>query len=144
MPKEFVGEAVYAALGDVKGLSFLLARADIARADLAVALQKAGAEVKEVAAYRIVPSEGGIVDSNRQPHFITLTSSASARSTIERLEQLGLGSWLRRSGIVCIGPVTAATVRELGYEVAETAEQYTTDGIVETLLRLSRREVAHA
>jgi uroporphyrinogen-III synthase len=144
MPQEFVSEAIFRTLGEVSGKRFLLARADLARADLAVALRKAGADVTEVAAYRIVASEGELLDLKKKPDFITLTSSASAKATVEKLLQQGLDAWLRHIPIVCIGPITAATVRDLGYRVAGTAKEYTTDGLVEVLLELSGKELANA
>lgn len=144
MPKEFVAEAIFGELGDVKEKRFLLARADLARADLAIALRKAGATVNEVAAYRIVTSEGHALDTKRKPDFITLTSSSAAKATLERLQQHGLDLWLKKVPIVCIGPVTAATVQQMGYRVAATAKEYTTDGLIETLIQLSGQEMASA
>ena len=140
MPSEFVAEAIFPQLGDVSGKRFLLARADLARQNLAEALRKAGAVVAEVAAYRIVPSKGGTLDKRKRPHFITLTSSSSARATLERLVHQGLEPWLKKIPIVCIGPITAATVREMGYRVGAMAKEYTTDGLIETLVQLSSKE----
>ena len=131
VPDEYVAEAIFKHLPDVKGKKFLLARADIARPDLAILLRNAGAEVTEVAAYRIISASPEAL--KERPDFITLTSSSAARATLEGLEK---ENWLRETPLVCIGPVTAATVREMGYEVAATAEQYTTDGIIKALVSL--------
>jgi uroporphyrinogen-III synthase len=121
----------------------LLARADIARKDLAHALRARGAEVVEVDAYRIVsarPKKGTI----ERPDYITVTSSSAVRGTLELLAQQGLESWLREIPIVCIGPITEATVRELGYTPAATATEYTISGLIQALETLAQGDLLHA
>lgn len=54
VPDEYVAEAILGSLGDVRGLRFLLPRADIAREALAAGLRERGAAVTEVVAYRTV------------------------------------------------------------------------------------------
>ena len=61
MPDEFRAEAVAEALkatGDLRGVRFLLPRADIARELLAEELRQAGAQVTEVTAYRTLLAGG--------------------------------------------------------------------------------------
>jgi uroporphyrinogen-III synthase len=41
----------------------------------------------------------------------------------------------RRGAVVSIGPVTSATCRELGLEVAEEADPHDLDGLVAALVR---------
>jgi uroporphyrinogen-III synthase len=144
MPAEYVAEAIVRELPRIESQRFLLARADIARPDLAKLLKRRGAEVTEVAAYHVVASEDVSMDPKLMPDFITLTSSASAKATLQGLLKRGLGAWLLRVPIVCIGPVTAATVREMGYRVAAIAKPYTTDGIIASLNNLSNGETAKA
>lgn len=144
MPNEFVAEAIYGALGPVSGKRFLLARADLARADLATLLRRANAIVTEVTAYRIVPSEGPALDPKKKPHYITLTSASAARATLDRLLQHGLDAWLKKIPIVCIGPITAAAVKEMGYAVAAMAKEYTTDGLIEVIVQMRAKDVANA
>lgn len=132
MPSEYISEAIAEALGDVAGKRFLLARADIARRDLAEILISKGAAVTEVAAYRIVsPTSSELPE--RAPDVITLTSSAAARGTRDALASAGYEDWMRKAALICIGPITAATVRELGYEPAVIANEYTIPGLVEAL-----------
>lgn len=132
VPGEYVSEAIAEALGDVRGKRFLLARADIARRDLAEILALRGAKVDEVPAYRIVrPTSTDL--PNRTPDVITLTSSAAVRGTRDALASAGYEDWMRRAALICIGPITAATVRELGYEPAVVANEYTVPGLVEAL-----------
>lgn len=144
VPAEFVSEAIAEALGDVRGQRFLLARADIARRDLAQILAERGAIVDEVAAYRIVRAGDAAFLPEEAPDYITLTSSAAARGTSEALREQGKGGWMAESALVCIGPITAATVRELGHEPAVVAERYTVSGLVEALVEHQRLEKTNA
>jgi uroporphyrinogen III methyltransferase/synthase len=47
---------------------------------------------------------------------------------------LELSPALAQATIACIGPITAATARELGLQVGVVAESYTIEGLVEALL----------
>jgi len=134
VPSEFVSEAIADALGDVRGKRFLLPRADRARRDIADVLRRRGAEVVEVVAYRIVRPATTQAISESTPDYITLTSSASVRNTRDALKERGLDHWMQSSRLVCIGPITEATVRELGYTPAATAAHYTVAGLVDALV----------
>jgi uroporphyrinogen-III synthase len=144
MPKEFVSEALGDALGDVKGLHILLARADIARPELAQILTARGAKVEQVAAYRIVRAPGNIELPDHAPHYITLTSSSAVRGTLEVLQAHDRQDWMSQSKLVCIGPITADTVRQLGYTPAAVATEYTVPGLVEALIQAAQKEPANA
>ena len=41
--------------------------------------------------------------------------------------------------VVCIGPVTADAAREAGMTVAAVADTYTTEGLIEAIVRLVER-----
>ncbi len=136
VPHEYVSEALAATLGEVKGKNFLLLRADIARKDLAEDLKKKGAKVTEVAVYRIVTEESSrLSETEPRPNYITLTSSASAHATLAKLREAGREDWMKKVPIACIGPITAQTVRDLGYKVAVGADEYTIPGLVEAIIK---------
>lgn len=143
MPDEYLSEAIAPALGDVSGKRVLLARADIARQELAHILRAKGAVVEEVAAYRILNDEDAPIPATR-PDVITVTSSSAATSTFHHLVKHGFQSWATDVPWVCIGPVTAKTARELGCNVAATADEYTISGLVKALIELSLKEKASA
>jgi uroporphyrinogen-III synthase len=126
VPAEYVAEAILASLGEVRGLRFLLPRADIARDVLASELRARGAEVTEVAAYRTVGAEGPPPDL-AAADAVTFTSSSTVRHF------LASGARVGRAKVVCIGPVTAATARELGLTVDAVADEYTEDGLIQAL-----------
>lgn len=126
VPAEYVAEAILAEIGDVKGRRMLLPRADIARAALADGLKERGATVVEIAAYRTVgtgikpPALDGV-------DAVTFTSSSTVRYFVDS------GALVGKARVVCIGPVTAGTARELGLTVHAVAAQYTEDGLIQAL-----------
>jgi uroporphyrinogen-III synthase len=126
VPGEYVAEAILDALGDVGGKRFLLPLADIARETLAVCLRAKGAVVTEVAAYRTVGVSGPPPDLSLAD-AVTFTSASTVRHF------LASGAVVGRAKVVCIGPVTAATARELGLTVDAMAEAYTEDGLIQAL-----------
>jgi uroporphyrinogen-III synthase len=126
VPGEYVAEAILDALGDVRGKKFLLPRADIAREALAIGLRAKGAVVTEVAAYRTVGAGGPPPDLSGAD-AVTFTSSSTVRHF------LSSGATVGKAKVVCIGPVTAATARELGLTVDAVAETYTEDGLIQAL-----------
>lgn len=141
VPEEYVSEAIAEGLGGVAGQRFLLARADLARRDLAEILFARGAAVEEVCAYRIVRASNEI-PGDEVPDYITLTSSEAARATYDALQQADKSHWFGKSAIVCIGPITAATVRDLGYEPAAVASEYTIPGLIDAIVGHAQ-ELAH-
>jgi uroporphyrinogen-III synthase len=137
VPAEYVAEALDRELPNAEGQKILLARADIARRDLAISLVARGALVEEVAVYRIVPASPPADLPLESPDFIALTSSASALRTRDLLVNCGRGHWLLHSKVVCIGPITEGTVREMGVEVAATAKDYTIPGLIRAMTELA-------
>ena len=144
VPSAYVAEAIIAEIGDVAGQRMLLPRADIARAALGVGLRAKGAQVDEITAYRTVAGAGGdrvaaqlragTVDA------LTFTSSSTVRYFGQSLAALGLraADWQQgphRPAVVCIGPITAQTARDLGWPVDAVAADYTTAGLIAALLR---------
>jgi uroporphyrinogen III methyltransferase/synthase len=61
--------------------------------------------------------------------WVTVTSSAIARSL-----KAMFGDDLKRSQLASISPVTSGVLRELGYEPAVEAAEYTMAGLVQAML----------
>ena len=57
-------------------------------------------------------------------------SSAIARSLVDMF-----GDDLRKTRLASISPITSATLREMGFEPAAEATEYTTDGVIEAMVR---------
>lgn len=133
IPDEHVAEAIVDGLGDVRGQWILLPRADIAREALAVELDKRGAVVHDIAAYRTLPADldpAGLYELRRCVDAITFTSASSVRNFVALVEQ---DSILPYPAIACIGPITAQTARDLGLPVDVMATEYTMDGLIAAL-----------
>jgi uroporphyrinogen-III synthase len=133
MPDEYVAEGILDRIGDVKDQRILLPRADIAREALAMELQKRGAIVDEIAAYRTlpaVPDPIGLAELRRGVDVITFTSSSTVRNFV-----VVAGRDTGQALIACIGPITADTARELGLRVDVLATEYTMAGLVGALVR---------
>jgi len=137
VPEVYTAEGILAAFdafGSLAGQRFLLARADIARKALAEGLLERGAQVEELAAYQTVPIQGETL-----PPFadiVTFTSSSTVQGYINCLGGQPPASFLQDSQVVCIGPITAATARDLGVPVTAVAETYTIEGILKALQSL--------
>lgn len=142
VPDEFLSEAIDPALGEVRDLKILLARADIARPELTERLRARGAQVTEAAAYEI--RRAAAPAHLAQPNVITATSSSAARATFENLSQLGHHDWAQELPWICIGPVTAATASELGCSVAAIAHPYTIPGLLRALIAFAKEDRANA
>jgi len=139
MGQEYVAESLVEALAahDLQGQRILLPRAAVAR-DLAPAeLARRGALVDVVEAYRTSAPEGaaaaaaeifGAVD---RPHWITFSSS----STVHNFVAAAGTAALEGVRVASIGPVTSATARRLGIQVAVEAPVFTVDGLVEAILQ---------
>ena len=144
VPDEYKAESIITELvkgGSVKGLSFLIPRAETARDILPVELEKMGANVDVVPVYRTIkPSAGsdkikellaeGEIDA------ITFTSSSTVQNFMEMfrdsLEDFHM--WIKKTAIVCIGPITADTASKAGFSVTATPDEYTIEALVTVII----------
>ncbi|MEK7214564.1 MAG: uroporphyrinogen-III synthase, partial [Chloroflexota bacterium] len=127
----------------VQGHRVLLPRTDIVGEDLTGTLVAAGATVDQVVAYRTLQApalddevlrrlRGGEID------LITFTSSSTVRNSIGALgSESGLLSGIP---VASIGPVTSATAREAGLQVAVEAAEHTVHGLVTAILEFVERQ----
>jgi len=141
VPERYVAEALIAALArvdEVAGARILLPRALDARDALPDGLRARGAVVDVVPVYRTVPVTGdgpalaGEILAGRCD-AITFTSSSTVRHFVDQVGRAAATSG--RFAAAVIGPVTAATARELGLRVAVEAAEYTVPGLVDALAR---------
>lgn len=141
MPGSYRVQALAEALvatGDLRGVRFLLPRADRANPVLPELLRKAGAEVCEVIAYRTVHE--GIDDETRslladgKVHAITFTSASTVQGFLAQVSRDLILQAGERPRIVTIGPESSRAVRKAGLEVTREADPHTIDGLVSALL----------
>jgi len=134
VPERFVGEAVLEALEalPVDGVPTLVARAREARELVVEGLRARGARVDEVALYETRLERPGDEerDRARAADYVTFTASSTVRNWVEVMGP-GAGDGARH---VSIGPVTSATMRELGMRVDAEASEHTIPGLVRALV----------
>ncbi len=148
-PAEFRAEALVEAFADrdLGGARVLIPRAQDARGVLPDGLRRLGAEVDVVVVYRTA------LEPEQSPHVrrlldgtvdaVTFTSSSTIRNFVTLLGP-DARRVLRGTLIACIGPVTAATARELGLDVGVIAGTYTIPGLVAALRSALDRAVPPA
>jgi uroporphyrinogen-III synthase len=144
IPKEYVAESVVTSLRNrAKGKRVLLARAKLARDLIPRELRKLGAHVDIVEAYETVIPESSrkqlhaVLKSNTQrPHLVAFTSSSTVKNFVALLDRRGTSLSRHLDGIrfASIGPITSATLRELGFRVDIEAKQYNIPGLVQAIV----------
>jgi uroporphyrinogen-III synthase len=142
VPEEYVAESVVKSLRrQVKGKRILLVRAKVARDVIPNELRKAGAVVDVVEAYEtVIPKSSrmrlrsALRDARKHPDVVTFTSSSTVKNFVQLL---GISSRGRKRPVALggvtlasIGPVTSATLRDLGLGVDIEAQQFTIPGLV--------------
>jgi len=143
MPKEYVAEAVVAALrNQVAGDRVLLVRAKIARDVIPNSLRDLGAKVHVVEAYETAVPESSRtaileeLDGPDKPFAITFTSSSTVRNFVELVGEDRVHSSLLDGVKLCsIGPVTSATLKDHKLRVDIEAKEYTIPGLVEAIAK---------
>ncbi len=144
VPSEYVAESLLEALLDrgVRDRRVLLPRAAEARKLLAIGLAQKGAQVEALDLYT---TRGTGVDSARAMELLragkvdvaTFTSSSTVRNFVDLMPD-DAAALLASTSVVCIGPVTGATARELGIRVDAEAAEHTIPGLVATVERIIR------
>ncbi len=140
-PEPSVAESVVRELAPgASNKRMLLARAEIARDVLPDSLRAAGARVEVVDAYRTLLDEAAaprlrkLLQASAIPDAVTFTSSSTARNFFALLGEENARASLARSVAISIGPITSATLRELGVEPAAEALRHDVQGLVEAVL----------
>ncbi|MGB6011531.1 MAG: uroporphyrinogen-III synthase, partial [Desulfobacterales bacterium] len=141
VPESYRAESVVKAFAgkDVAGKKILLPRAKEARPVLPLELKKMGAVVDEVAAYRTlaVKDNADVLSARlkeRTIDMITFTSSSTAKNFHALFPNEDLKDLMRGVTIASIGPVTADTARDLGFDVHIIAKSYTIPGLCQAIL----------
>jgi uroporphyrinogen III methyltransferase/synthase len=147
VPSEYRAEAVVELLKDriAPGDKVLLPRADLARPVLPEELEKLGAIVDNVTAYRTVRGDGDVqllrsLLEAGEIDMITFTSSSTVRNLFEMLTEDGEhapaspSSLFKNVLFASIGPITSKTAADIGLKIAIEAKDYTIDGLIEAIL----------
>lgn len=154
VPPQYFAESVVESLrGVIDRRRVLLARAKVARDVIPRELRKNGAQVDVVEVYETVLPQASqkalkaiMRDPEQRPHLITFTSSSTVRNFVKLLggreRPFDFLPRVGRSGqapphtvldgirLASIGPITSATLRELGLPVHIQAKEYTIPGLI--------------
>ncbi len=138
IPSRFLTDAIARELPQIERQRILLPRTDVAPPRLAEALRARGAIVNEITAYRTVlaPARSRArvrrLITGREVDTVTFTSASTVHGLIRLLGDDREA--LRAMVLACIGPITAAAVREEGFEPVIVADEHTIDGLVRALV----------
>ncbi len=140
MPDTFVAESLLALYPPkkAKGKSFLLLRAQEARDVLVTGLRSRGATVKEVAVYDTLPAapDKTALATLREhgADAVTFTASSTVRHFHDMARRLKLMGVLKTAAFISIGPITSATMQELGLPLSGEATESTMEGVVQAVV----------
>ena len=140
VPETYRAESIIKAFAgkDLNGKKILLPRAKEARPILPVELARMGAVVDEVTAYRTRSVQGN-TDlllkrlKEKTIDLITFTSSSTAKNFHALVPAEDLKSLMQEVTVACIGPITADTARDLGFDIHIIAESFTIPGLCEAI-----------
>jgi len=144
VPKEYVAESVVRSLrAKVKGKRVLIVRAKVARDVIPRELRGAGANVDVVEAYEtVVPRTSQVKlrsvmkNSSMRPQVVMFTSSSTVKNFVALLGTSRgpkLQRLLKDVLLASIGPVTSATLRQLGLRPDIQAKEFTIPGLVSAI-----------
>ncbi len=140
VPERYQAEGVLEAFLErhsnrIEGLSILIPRASQARSLLPRELSRHGAHVEVVPVYdTVVPEESRLALKQAlaagAPDLITFTSSSTVRHLLNLARD---PDRVRSVPCAAIGPITAATAREHGFQVAVESQESTIPGLFDTI-----------
>jgi uroporphyrinogen III methyltransferase/synthase len=140
VPESYRAESVVKAFAkvDINGKKILLPRAKEARSVLPTELSKMGAVVDDITAYCTKAVYDDADDlltqlKRRAVDMITFTSSSTVKNFHTLLPSEELEDLMKDVIIASIGPITADTARELGFDVHIVAESYTIPGLCQAI-----------
>lgn len=126
--------------GGVSGKKIVLIRAEGAREILPDLLRKAGADVEDVGAYRSILPDidvDELEDVIPGADLVTFTSSSTAKNFGQLMgnEKMGSNDHRKLPKAAVIGPITAESAREAGFDVVIEATKYTIPGLIDAIVK---------
>ncbi|WP_108669417.1 uroporphyrinogen-III synthase [Peribacillus acanthi] len=121
-----------------QGEQVLIAKGNLARNIIAVAIRENGNLCEEIIMYDTVIPEGSdsaLKDclSEKNIDVITFTSSSAIDHFMKVVEHYQLQDYIRNSLIACIGPIAKATANKHGLNVEICPDVYTIDGMIDSM-----------
>lgn len=137
IPEEFKAEGVINILKDkVKGKRILIPRAQEARPILIQELSNAGAKVDVAPVYKTIRAE---IDNEILPilkNGVDLAIFTSSSTVNNFFDMFGKDAFeiLNHADIACIGPITASTVKSMGFDVTIQPSSYTIEALIQQII----------
>ena len=146
-PPKYVAESVVEALKkveEIKGKRFLMPRTDIARSYIPQELEKLGAEVSDIVAYKTVLATDGdniVLDKLKdgEVDIVTFTSASTVKNFVKIIGEDNLSSFKNNVQFASIGPITNESAKEMDIEISIKAEEYTIPGLVQAIVEKVRQ-----
>ncbi|SNR61988.1 uroporphyrinogen-III synthase [Desulfurobacterium atlanticum] len=139
-PKKFSGEGLISFFSskNVKGKKFLIVRPKIARKVLKEFLEENGADVKEIIVYETIINKemkDELLKTLKEKIDVFVFTSPSTFKSFLKLSQSTGEKALKEGKIIPIGEVTAKAVEKKGYKVWKIPDEFTLNGIVNTIIK---------
>lgn len=133
MPQDYRAESLASVMSVREMMKVLLPQSDRARDTLGNILSNVGADVTQVTAYQNIIGHGGADVPTKlergEIDALTFTSSSTVENFLKRVAPHDP----KNLWAACIGPITAETAREHGFEQIVMPETYTLEQMVKTL-----------
>ncbi len=150
VPDTYVAESIVQGLLDrnVQGEKVLIPRAEKAREVLPGELEEAGAKVEVLPVYKTVLAEessGKINQAIEQGsiQYITFTSSSTVENFFQLFSPRELANYVPNNiKLACIGPITARTLENYGFQADIIPEEYTIPGLASALDKFSQSVIS--
>jgi len=137
VPEVFRAEGLVRAFGSVKGMRFLLPRAEEAREEFPEAVKAAGAQISVATVYRtICPQHHGkqLIRFLKEGRITVATfTSASTFNNLVSMTGHQAKDLLKNVTLAAIGPVTRQAIEKQGLKVTIMPEHSTVDAMVESI-----------
>ncbi len=147
IPETYRAESVVEAFSgqNMAGRRVLLPRAGGARTVLPRELKKMGADVDEVITYQAVQDNQNVDIllenlQNSLVHMVTFTSSSTVKNFRALLDDQLVSRLMEGVTVACIGPITADTAKESGFDVHVVAGEFTIPGLCEAIVQYYRQD----
>ena len=141
-PPKYVAESVVEALKkveEIKGKRFLMPRTDIARSYIPEELEKLGAEVSDIIAYKTVLATDGdniVLDKLKdgEVDIVTFTSASTVKNFVKIIGEDNLSAFKNNVQFASIGPITNESAKEMDIDISIKAEEYSIPGLVQAIV----------
>ena len=147
LPQDFMAEGLVESISHYAnpGEKILLPRGNLGREELPGQLSDLGFDVTDLPIYEtVIPKDSGAalkkVMKDHAVDVITFTSSSTVHHFIQLLQAENLKDELKGITIVVIGPITERTLTSYKIEPQVIPEQYTIEGMLESLERYFQKQ----